>query len=133
MGEYYNPQPFVNTTPLDDEMHDPGNSPHWSAPHPGYALAGTVDTAIYQPVQLAYRESLQRTISSHDAYLFYNQVRATPSVALSAPQQLPRESYELGQAYYTSPYDFAAFPSLAGPGTYESADPIGREEGTLSP
>jgi len=136
MGEYYASQPFVNPSSLDDEMvHDPGNSPHWSVPHVGYALAGSVDTAVYQPVQLAYPESSQRTIPSPNAYLFYDQVRATTqhSVSLSAPQQqLPRGSYELGQAYYTSPYDYSAFPSLAGPGTYESADPAARDEGMLS-
>ena len=134
MGEYYNPQSFGNPTTLDDEMvHDPGNSTHWSVPHAGYALAGTVDTAVYQSAQLAYPESSQRTIPSHNAYLYYNQVRATPSVSLSAPQQLPRESYELGPAYYASPYDYAAFPSLAGPGTYESADPTARDEGMFPP
>ena len=132
MGEYYTPQPFGSQSSLDDEMvHDPGNSPHWSVP---FALTGTVDTAVYQSVQLAYPESSQRTIVSPNAYLCYGQVRANQHpVLLSAPQQLPRESYELGQAYYTSPYDYPAFPSLAVSGTYESADPSARDEGMLSP
>ena len=135
MGEYYTSQPFGNPTSLDDEMvHDPGNSPHWSVPHVGYALAGSVDTAVYQPVQLAYPESSQRTIPSPNAYLYYSQVHTTQhSVSPSAPQQLPRGSYELSQTYYTSPYDYPAFPSLAGSGTYESADPAARDEGMLSP
>ena len=111
-------------------VHDPGNSPHWSVPHVGYALAGSVDTAVYQPVQLAYPESSQRTIPSPNTYLYYT---TQHPVSPSAPQQLPRGSYELSQAYYPSPYDYAAFPSLGGSGTYESADPAARDEGMLSP
>ena len=133
MDKYYTPQPFGNPPSLGDELaaHDPGNSSHWSVPHPGYALAGTVDTAVYQSAQLAYPESSQRTIVSPDAYLYYNQVRATPhSVSLSAPPQLPRESYDqLGQSYYPSPYDYSAFAALPGPGPYESADSTARDEG----
>ena len=136
MDKYYTSQPFGNPSSLDDELaHDPGNSSHWSIPHAGYPLAGPVDTAVYQSAQLAYPESSQRTIVSHNAYLYYtSQVRATPhSVSLSAPQQLPRESYELGQGYYPSTYDFPAFASLAGSGTYESADTTARDEGMRSP
>lgn len=130
MGEYYPaPQPFGNQSSLDDEMvHDPGNSPHWSVP---YALTGPVDTAVYQSVQLAYPESSQRTIVSPNAYMYYPQVRATQH-SLSVPHQLPREPYELGQAYYPAPYDYTAFPSLTGSGTYENADPSARDEGMPS-
>ena len=135
MDKYYTPQPFGNPPSLDDELaHDPGNSSHWSVPHPGYALTGTVDTAIYQPAQLAYQGSSQRPIASSNAYLYFGQVRATPhSVSLSAPQQLPREPYDPGQGYYPSPYDYPAFASLTGSGTYESVDPTARDEGMLSP
>lgn len=130
MGEYYPPQPFGNQSSLNDEMvHDPGNSPHWSIPHVGYALTGPVDTAVYQSAQLAYPESSQRTIVSPNTYLYYGQVRSTQH-SLSAPHQLPRESYELGQAYY--PYDYTAFPPLTGSATYGSADPSGRDEGMPS-
>lgn len=131
MDKYYSPQPFGNPPSLDDELaHDPGNSSHWAVPHPAYALGGSVDTAIYQPAQLAYPESSQRS----DAYLYYPQVRATQQlVSLSAPQQPPREPYELGPGYFTSPYDYSAFASLPGPGTYESTDTSVRDEGILSP
>ena len=135
MDKFYSPQPFANPASLNDELaHDPGNSSHWSVPHPGYALGGPVDTAVYQPAQLAYPESSQRSIAPSDAYLYYGQVRTTQHlVSLSAPQQPPREPYELGQGYYPSPYDYPAFASLAGTGTYESADASARDEGMFSP
>jgi hypothetical protein len=105
-----------------------------SVPHVGYALADSVDTAVYQPVQLAYLETSQTTIPSPNVYLYYDQVRATQhSVSLHALQWLPRRSYELGQVYYTSPYDYPAFPSPARLSTYESANPAARDEGMLSP
>lgn len=131
MGEYY-PQTFVNQPPLDDDLaHDPGNSSNWSISHQGYPLTGPVDAAVYQSAQLAYPESSQRTIVSPDAYLFYGEVRAAPhSVSLPAPQQLPREPYDqLGQGYYSPPYGYPAFVSLAGTGTYESADSTARDDG----
>jgi len=128
MDKYYTPQPFANPPSLDDELaHDPGNSTHWSVPHPTYGLAGPVDAVVYQPAQLAYPESSQRTLDSSNAYLYYGQqVRATPHT----PQQLPRETYDLGQGYYTSPYVYPAFASLGGSGTYEGADAAARDEGT---
>ena len=137
MDKYYTPQPFGNPPSLDDELaHDPGNSSHWSVPHPGYALTGPVDTAIYQSAQLAYPESSQRTIVSPDAYLYYGDVRTTAPhpVSLSAPPQLPREPYDqLGQGYYPSPYGYPGFASLAGSGTYESTpDSTIRDEGMWS-
>ena len=110
--------------------HDPGNSSHWAIPHPGFPLTGPVDAAVYQSAQLAYPESSQRTIVSPDAYLYYGDVRTAPH-SLSAPQQLPREPYDqLGQGYYSPHYGYPAFVSLAGSGTYESADSTARDEGT---
>lgn len=129
MDKFFSPQSFANPAPLDDELaHDPGNSPHWPVPHLGYALTGSVDAPVYQPAQLAYPESSQRTIVSHNAYLYYDQVREAPhSVSLSAPQQLSRETYELGQGFY--PYDYTTFQPLTGSGTYGSADASARDEG----
>jgi hypothetical protein len=134
MGEYFPSHPF-GTPALDDELaHDPGNSAHWSLPHPGYALPGSVDAAVYQPAQLEYPESSQRTMVPPNPYLFYCQVRASqPSVSLSAPQQLHREAFELGQGYYPATYDYPAFTSLTGTSTYESADAAARDEGMQIP
>lgn len=131
MGEYYTQQPFGNPPSLDGELtHDPGNSSHWSVPHPAYTLT---DPAVYQSAQLVYPESSQRTIVSTGAYPFYGgPVRATQhSVSLSA-LQLPREPYDqLGQGYYSPPY-YPAFTSLTGSGAYESADNTARDEGMYS-
>lgn len=128
MDKYFSPQPFGNPASLDDELaHDPGNSSHWSVPHPGYALTGSVDAAVYQSAQLAYPESSQRTIVSPNAYFCYGQVRAAPQ--LSVPQQLSREAFELGQGYYPYPYDYPTLPSLTETGTYDSAGSTVPDEG----
>jgi len=129
MGEYYSQQPFANPPSMEGELaHDPGNSSHWTVPHPGYALPGPVDPAVYQSAQLVFPESSQRTLDPSDTYLYYgNTVRASPH-SVSLPQQLPRETYDLGQSYYSSPY-YPAFASLPGAGTYESTDGIARDEG----
>ena len=132
MDKFYTTQPFGNTGSLDNELaHDPGNSSHWSLPHPGYGLTGPVDAAVYQSAQLAYPESSQRTIVSPNAYFCYGQVRATPQ--LSVAQQLSREAYELGHGYYTYPYDYPTLPSLTDTGTYEGASTTAHDEGMESP
>lgn len=132
MDKYFTPQPFGNPASMDDELaHDPGNSSPWSVPHSGYALTGAVDAAVYQPAQLAYPESSQRTIVSPNAYnLYYDQVRAAQQ--LSAPQQLPRETFELGQSFYSYPYDYSTLQSLTGTGPYEGADTTSRDEDVRS-
>lgn len=135
MDKYFSAQPFGNPAPLDDELaHDPGNSSHWSVPHSGYPFAGAaVDAAVFQPAQLAYPESSQRTIVSSNAYnLYYNQVR--PTQQLSAPPQLPRETFsDLGQGFYSYPYDYHTLQSLTGTGPYEGAETASRDEGMQPP
>lgn len=131
MDKYFTQQPFANPGSLGDELaHDPGNSSHWSVPHPGYTLTGPVDPAGYQSAQLAYPESSQRSIVSPNAYFCYGQVRATPQ--LSVPQQLSRDAYELGQSYYPYPYDYPGLPSLTETGTYEGAGSTVPDEGMES-
>ena len=111
--------------------HDPGNSSHWTVPHPGYALAGSVDPAVYQSAQLVYPESSQRTLVASDPFLYYDAPVRTSPPSVSLPQQLPRESYDpLGQGYYSSPYAYSTFAPLPGSGTYESTDSIVRDDGT---
>lgn len=129
MDKYYTQQPFANQPSMEGELaHDPGNSSHWTVPHPAYALPGSVDLSVYQSTQL-YPVSSQRSPVHPDTYLYYESpVRASPH-SDSLPQQLPREPYHsLGQDYYPSPY-YPAFASLPGTGTYESTDSIVRDEG----
>ena len=132
MDKYFASQPFGNPASLDDELaHDPGNSSHWSVPHPGYALAGSVDAAVYQSAQLAYPESSQRTIVSPNAYFCYGQARAAPQ--LSVPQQISRDPYELGQSFYPYPYDYPTLPSLGETGTYQGAGSSVPDQGMQFP
>lgn len=129
MDKYFTTQPFGNPTTLDDELaHDPGNSSQWSVSHSGYPFTGT---AVFQPAQLAYPESSQRTIVSSNAYnLYYDQVRATQQLS---PPQLPRETFpELGQGFYSYPYDYPTLQSLTGTGPYESAESASRDEDAQS-
>jgi len=132
MDKYYSQQTFTSPPSMEGELaHDPGNSSHWTVPHPAYALAGPVDPAVYQSAQLVYPESSQRTLVPSDAYLYYSDPVRTSPHSVSLPQQLPREPYDpLGQGYYSSPYAYPAFTPLPGSGTYESTDSIVRDDGT---